>query len=149
VVSGHSGGNGSGRPTYRQICSGLSSYAEVVQVTFVTGVISYEDISVIFMTSHDPTTLNEQGADRGSQYRSVIYYHDNLQKNIAEVVSKEGSSYYENPIITEVSALDTFYEAEKEHQNYYKNNQTQGYCSFVIRPKLTKLSKHYRDKLKN
>jgi peptide-methionine (S)-S-oxide reductase len=121
----------------------------LVQVTFDADVISYEDILVIFMTTHDPTTLNKQGADRGTQYRSVIYYHDNLQKDIAEVVSKEVSSYYENPIVTEVSALDSFYEAEKEHQNYYKNNQTQGYCSFVITPKLTKLRKLHSDKLKN
>jgi peptide-methionine (S)-S-oxide reductase len=149
VVSGYSGGHTPDKPTYRQICSGLSGFAEVVQITFNADVISYEDILVIFMTTHDPTTLNKQGADRGTQYRSVIYYHDNLQKDIAEVVSKEVSSYYENPIVTEVSALDSFYEAEKEHQNYYKNNQTQGYCSFVITPKLTKLRKLHSDKLKN
>ena len=148
VVSGYSGGNAPGHPTYREICSGLSGHAEVVQVTFDANVISYEDILVIFMTTHDPTTLNRQGADRGTQYRSVIYYHDENQKTIAEVVSKEIAPYYENPIVTEISPLDVFYEAEKEHQDYYKNNQAQGYCSFVITPKLAKLRKLHADKLK-
>jgi len=149
VVSGYSGGNVPGRPTYREICSGLTGHAEVVQVTFDANVISYEDILVIFMTTHDPTTLNRQGADRGTQYRSVIYYHDENQKEIAEVVSKEISPYYENPVVTEIAPLDVFYEAEKEHQDFYKNNQTQGYCSFVIAPKLAKLRKLHADKLKN
>lgn len=149
VVSGYSGGNAPGKPTYREICSGLTGHAEVVQVTFDPNVISYEDIIVIFMTTHDPTTLNQQGADRGTQYRSVIYYHDNVQKEIAEVVSKEIAPYYENPVITEIVPLDVFFEAEKEHQDYYRNNQTQGYCSFVITPKLTKLRKLHSDKLKN
>ena len=148
VVSGYSGGNAPGKPTYREICSGLTGHAEVVQVTFYANVISYEDIIVIFMTTHDPTTLNQQGADRGTQYRSVIYYHDNVQKEIAEVVSKEIAPYYENLVITEISPLDVFFEAEKEHQDYYRNNQTQGYCSFVITPKLTKLRKLHSDKLK-
>ncbi len=148
VVSGYSGGNAPGKPTYREICSGLTGHAEVVQVTFDTDVISYEDILVIFMTTHDPTTLNRQGADRGTQYRSVIYYHNDIQKKIAEVVSKEITPYYKKPIVTEISPLDVFYEAEKEHQDYYRNNQEQGYCSFVITPKLTKLRKLHADKLK-
>lgn len=148
VVSGYSGGNVSGRPTYREVCSGLTGHAEVVQVTFDANAISYEDILVIFMTTHDPTTLNRQGADRGTQYRSVIYYHDEEQKKIAEAVIKELTPYYENPIVTEVSEAVTFYEAEKEHQDYYRNNQTQGYCSFVITPKLMKLRKLHADKLK-
>ncbi|WP_411893689.1 peptide-methionine (S)-S-oxide reductase MsrA [Winogradskyella sp. A2] len=149
VVSGYSGGNVPGKPTYREICSGLTGHAEVVQVTFDANVISYEDIIVIFMTTHDPTTLNRQGADRGTQYRSVIYYHDKTQKEIAEVVIKELNKYYENPIVTEVSEAVTFYEAEKEHQDYYINNQAQGYCSFVITPKLMKLRKLHADKLKS
>jgi len=149
VVSGYSGGNVPGHPTYREICSGLTGHAEVIQITFDADVISYEDIIVIFMTTHDPTTLNQQGADRGTQYRSVIYYHDALQKEIAEVVSKEVTPYYENPVVTEISPLDVFYEAEKEHQDYYRNNQEQGYCSFVITPKLTKLRKLHSDKLKH
>ena len=148
VVSGYSGGNVPGHPTYREICSGLTGHAEVIQITFDADVISYEDILVIFMTTHDPTTLNQQGADRGTQYRSVIYYHNKVQKEIAEVVSKEIAPYYENPVVTEISPLDVFFEAEKEHQDYYLNNQEQGYCSFVISPKLTKLRKLHSDKLK-
>ncbi|MGI9532977.1 peptide-methionine (S)-S-oxide reductase MsrA [Lutimonas sp.] len=149
VVSGYSGGNVPGKPTYREICSGLTGHAEVVQVTFDAAVISYEDILVIFMTTHDPTTLNQQGADRGTQYRSVIYYHDEGQKEIAEIVVKELTPYYENPIVTEVAEAQTFHEAEKEHQNYYRNNQSQGYCSFVITPKLKKLRELHADKLKS
>ena len=147
VVSGYSGGNVPGRPTYREICSGLSGHAEVIQVTFDANIISYEDILVIFMTTHDPTTLNQQGADRGTQYRSVIYYHNELQKEIAEVVVKDISPYYENPIVTEISPLTVFYEAEKEHQDFYKNNPGQGYCSYVIAPKLAKLRQLHADKL--
>ncbi|WP_299118889.1 peptide-methionine (S)-S-oxide reductase MsrA [uncultured Winogradskyella sp.] len=149
VVSGYTGGNAPGRPTYREVCSGLTGHAEVIQVTFNANVITYEDILIIFMTTHDPTTLNRQGADRGTQYRSVIYYHDKSQKEIAEVVIKELAQYYEDPIVTEVSEAVKFYEAEKEHQDYYRNNQTQGYCSFVITPKLMKLRKLHADKLKS
>jgi peptide-methionine (S)-S-oxide reductase len=149
VVSGYSGGTVPGRPTYREICSGLTGHAEVIQVTFDANMITYEDILVIFMTTHDPTTLNRQGADRGTQYRSVIYYHNAVQKEIAEIVVKELATYFDDPIVTEVSEAVTFYEAEKEHQDYYKNNQTQGYCSFVITPKLMKLRKLHADKLKN
>ncbi len=148
VVSGYSGGNVPGYPTYREICSGLTGHAEVIQVTFDSNIISYEDILVIFMTTHDPTTLNRQGGDKGTQYRSVIYYHDDAQKEIADLVVKEVSRYYENAVVTEISPLDVFYEAEKEHQDYYRNNQTQGYCSFVITPKLAKLRKLHADKLK-
>lgn len=148
IVSGYSGGNVPGHPAYREICSGLTGHAEVVQVTFDANVISYEDILVIFMTTHDPTTLNRQGGDNGTQYRSVIYYHDEAQKDIAEIVVKEVAIYYENTIVTEITALDVFYEAEKEHQDYYRNNQSQGYCSFVITPKLSKLRQLHADKLK-
>ena len=148
VVSGYSGGNVPGYPTYREICSGLTGHAEVIQITFNANVISYEDILVIFMTTHDPTTLNQQGADRGTQYRSVIFYHDDKQKELAELVIKELAPYYEKTIVTEISALDTFYEAEQEHQDFYRNNKTMGYCSFVIEPKLAKLRKLHADKLK-
>ncbi|TCK66861.1 peptide-methionine (S)-S-oxide reductase [Winogradskyella wandonensis] len=148
VVSGYSGGNVPGHPTYREICSGLTGHAEVIQITFDANVISYEDILVIFMTTHDPTTLNRQGADRGTQYRSVIFYHDENQKEIAEAVCKAVAPYYENLIVTEISPLDTFYEAEKEHQDFYKNNPNYGYCNFVIDPKLAKLRKLHSDKLK-
>lgn len=148
VVSGYTGGNAPGQPTYREICSGLTGHAEVVQITFNPEIISYQDLLVIFMTSHDPTTLNRQGADRGTQYRSVIYYHDEIQKEIAEIVSKEIEPYYEKPIVTEISPIGIFYEAEDYHQDYYANNQTQGYCSAIITPKLTKLRKLHADKLK-
>ncbi|WP_339626820.1 peptide-methionine (S)-S-oxide reductase MsrA [uncultured Winogradskyella sp.] len=148
VVSGYTGGKAPGRPTYREICSGLTGFAEVVQVTYDANIISYEDILVIFMTTHDPTTLNRQGADRGTQYRSVIYYNNDGQKKVAEVVLAEIAQYYDNPIVTELSAASIFYEAEKEHQDFYKNNPDYGYCSFVIDPKLAKLRKLHSDKLK-
>ena len=147
VVSGYSGGNVPGRPTYREICSGLTGHAEVVQITFNADIISYEDILVIFMTTHDPTTLNRQGADRGTQYRSVIFYHNDKQKEIAEIVVKELAQYFDDPIVTEISKAVTFFEAEKEHQDFYKNNPDYGYCSFVIEPKLSKLRKLHADKL--
>ena len=148
VVSGYSGGNAPGKPTYREICSGLTGHAEVVQITFDPAIISFEEILIIFMTTHDPTTLNRQGADVGTQYRSVIFYHRDEQKEVAETVIKELASYFEDPIVTEISPLTIFYEAEEAHQNYYRNNQSQGYCSFVIAPKLAKLRKIYADKLK-
>ncbi len=147
VVSGYAGGNAPGRPTYREICSGLSGFAEVIRITFDATMISYEDILVIFMTTHDPTTLNQQGADRGTQYRSVIYYHDEIQEKIAEEVLKQIQLYYNDKIITELSASPIFYEAEQEHQNYYRENTKQGYCSYVIEPKLAKLRKLHADKL--
>jgi peptide-methionine (S)-S-oxide reductase len=148
VVSGYTGGKVPGRPTYREICSGLTGHAEVVQITYDANVITYEDILVIFMTTHDPTTLNKQGADRGTQYRSVIYYHDAKQKEIAEIVLKELTQYYKDPIVTELSATQVFYDAEKEHQDFYESNPGNGYCSFVIDPKLAKLRKLHSDKLK-
>lgn len=148
VVSGYSGGDAPGHPTYREICSGLTGHAEVVQITFDANIISYEDILFIFMTTHDPTTMNKQGADVGTQYRSVIYYHDENQKQIAETVIEKVADYYDNPIVTEISPLEIFYKAEDYHQNYYSNNKEQGYCNFVITPKLAKLRKLYGDRLK-
>ncbi|PQJ76309.1 peptide-methionine (S)-S-oxide reductase MsrA [Polaribacter glomeratus] len=148
VVSGYAGGNAPGRPTYREICSGLTGHAEVIQITFNANLISLEDILVIFMTTHDPTTLNRQGADRGTQYRSVIYYHSEIQRKIAEEVLTQIQPYYTDQITTELSAMPIFYEAEKEHQNYYLENTQQGYCSYVIEPKLAKLRKLHADKLK-
>lgn len=148
VISGYSGGNVPGKPTYREICSGLTGHAEVVQITFDANVISYEDILIIFMTTHNPTTLNRQGADRGTQYRSVIYYHDTEQKEIAEAVTEALGKYYKDPIVTEISEAVTFYEAEEEHQDFYRNNPNYGYCNFVIDPKLAKLRKLHADKLK-
>ena len=148
VVSGYAGGNAPGRPTYREICSGLTGHAEVIQITFDANMISYADILVIFMTTHDPTTLNRQGADVGTQYRSVIFYHNKEQKEIAETVVTELAPYFDSKIVTEISEIPIFYEAEDYHQNYYRNNKSQGYCSYVITPKLTKLRKLHADKLR-
>lgn len=152
VVSGYTGGRAPGKPTYREVCSGLTGHAEVAQITFDANVIKFEEILVIFMTSHNPTTPNRQGADKGSQYRSVIFYHDAKQKEIAEVVIKDLAPYFEVPIVTEISALGVFYKAEDHHQNYYNNNnntKTQGYCSTVISPKLAKLRKMHASSLKD
>ena len=148
VVSGYAGGNAPGRPTYREICSGLTGHAEVIQITFDANVISYADLLVIFMTTHDPTTLNRQGADVGTQYRSVIFYHNKEQKEIAATVVTELAPYFDSKIVTEISEIPIFYEAEDYHQNYYRNNKSQGYCSYVITPKLTKLRKLHADKLR-
>ena len=149
VVSGYSGGNAPGKPTYREVCSGLTGHAEVIQITFDADVISFEDILVIFMTTHDPTQLNRQGADVGTQYRSVIYYCNDEQKKTAEKVVKQMSSCFDKKIVTEISPLDIFYEAEDYHQDYYRNNTEQGYCSFVITPKIMKLRKLHADKLQS
>ena len=148
-ISGYTGGNAPGVPTYREVCSGLTGHAEVVQVTFDPAVISYKDILEIFMTTHDPTTLNRQGADVGTQYRSVIYYHSEEQKQAAEEVLHSMSEYYDDPIVTELSEAETFHPAEDYHQDYYDNNQSQGYCSFVISPKINKLRQLHADKLKS
>ena len=147
VISGYSGGNAPGKPTYREICSGLTGHAEVIQVTYDENIISYESILIIFMTTHDPTQLNRQGADVGTQYRSVIYYHNEQQEEIAQTVINALTPVYNKKIVTEISPLSIFYEAEKEHQAYYKNNQNSGYCSFVIDPKLQKLRTMHADKL--
>lgn len=148
VVSGYSGGNVPGVPTYREVCSGLTGHAEVIQVGFNEDVISYEDLIGIFMSSHDPTTSNRQGADRGTQYRSVIYYHDNQQKEIAEKVMKNVSVFFDDTIVTELSALEIFHPAEKDHQDYYNANKEKGYCSVVIGPKIAKLKQAYGQRLK-
>ncbi len=148
VVSGYAGGNVPGYPTYREVCSGLTGHAEVVQISYDPEVISYQEILIIFMTTHDPTTLNRQGADVGTQYRSVIYYTNGEEKSVIEEVVKQVQPYYDDPIVTEVSELPTFYPAEEYHQNYYANNKEQGYCNFVITPKISKLRKLYADKLK-
>ena len=148
VVSGYTGGNAPGKPTYREICSGLTGHAEVVKVTFDANTISYKDIVEIFMTTQDPTTLNRQGADVGTQYRSVIYYYNDTQKEIANRVLEELNPLYSNQIVTEVSPMGVFYEAEKEHQEFYQNNPDYGYCTYVINPKLNKLRQLHTDKLR-
>ena len=148
VISGYTGGNAPGKPTYREICSGLTGHAEVVKITFDANIISYKEILEIFMTTHDPTTLNRQGADVGTQYRSVIYYYNDTQKEIANRVLEELNPLYSNQIVTEVSPVGIFYEAEKEHQEFYQNNPDYGYCTYVIDPKLNKLRQLHTDKLR-
>lgn len=148
IVSGYSGGTAPGKPTYKEVCFGLTGHAEVVQITFNKDQISYEDLLMVFMTSHDPTTLNRQGGDAGTQYRSVIYYHDDTQKEVALTLTRKVAPYYENPVVTEISPLQIFYEAEDYHQDYYRNNTSQSYCSAVITPKLAKLRKMHADRLK-
>jgi len=149
VVSGYSGGTAPGKPTYREVCSGLTGHAEVVQLSFNEAEISYKELLQIFMSTHDPTTLNRQGADVGTQYRSVIYYQDESQKKAALEVIEEMATYYNDPIVTELSPLGEFYEAEDYHQDYYRNNPGQGYCSVVISPKLAKFRKQYAHILKS
>ena len=148
VVSGYAGGRVPGKPTYREVCSGLTGHAEVVQITYDPQLITYRELLIIFMTTHDPTTLNRQGADVGTQYRSVIFFHDDNQKEVAEAVLEEMKKYYQNPVVTELSPLPKFFEAEDYHQDYYANNSEQGYCQYVISPKLSKLREQYADKLK-
>ena len=148
VVSGYTGGNVPGKPTYREVRSGLTGHAEVVQITFDDTIISYKDVLLIFMTTHDPTTLNQQGADKGTQYRSVIFYHNSEQKLLAIQLLKELQSSFEAPIVTEITEAPIFYEAEEYHQNYYKDNKEQPYCNLVISPKLQKLRKMFASKLK-
>lgn len=149
VISGYSGGNVPGRPTYREVCSGRTGHAEVVRVTFDPAVISYRELLLIFMSTHDPTTLNRQGADRGTQYRSVIFYQDENQKETADTVLKEMQAYYDDPIVTELSPLTNFFEAEDTHQNYYNTHPSQGYCQVIISPKLKKLREQFASKLKS
>lgn len=147
VVSGYAGGE-TENPTYRAICSGNTGHAEVIQVTFDPDIISYEDLLKVFMTSHDPTTLNRQGADRGTQYRSIILFHNDNQKAVAEKVLHELKATFSGPIVTQLATLDRFYPAEAYHQNYYNNNPMAGYCRVVISPKVQKLRAKYSDKLK-
>jgi peptide-methionine (S)-S-oxide reductase len=147
VESGYSGGH-IDNPTYKEVCSGLTGHAEVIQVTFDPAIISYADILRIFFTVHDPTTLNRQGNDSGTQYRSVIYFHSEEQQKTAEAVKIEAKEAWDDPIVTEISAFEKFYKAEDYHQNYFKDNPNQGYCSFIIAPKVKKFREKYKDRLK-
>jgi peptide-methionine (S)-S-oxide reductase len=146
VVSGYAGGH-TPDPTYEQVCSGATGHAEVVQIEYDPNVVSYRDLLEIFFTIHDPTTLNRQGADVGTQYRSAIFYHDDGQKRIAEdmIAELEREGVFANRIVTEVNALDTFYPAEEYHQDYYANNPNQPYCQVVVAPKLAKFRKKFTD----
>lgn len=149
VASGYAGGQRA-NPTYEQVCSGASGHAEVIQIVYDTTKISFDELLQVFWTVHDPTTLNRQGADVGTQYRSVVFYHSEHQKETTqsyiEKLNKEHA--FANPVVTEVSPITTFYKAEDYHQNYYNDNQNQPYCSFVIQPKMEKFKKVFGDKLK-
>lgn len=149
VTSGYSGGKIK-NPTYREVSSGMTSHAEVVQIVFDPGIITFRDILTIFFHVHDPTTLNRQGADIGTQYRSVIYYHDDDQKFIAEAVMQEteAEKIWPDPLVTELSPYTTFYKAENYHQDYYANNQDAPYCTYVISPKMEKFRKNHREWLR-
>ncbi|MDQ3129981.1 MAG: peptide-methionine (S)-S-oxide reductase MsrA [Acidobacteriota bacterium] len=149
VVSGYSGGHTS-NPNYREVCSETTGHAEVVQIKFVPNEITFKEVLQVFFTVHDPTTLNRQGNDVGSSYRSAIFYHSDEQKRIAEEVIKEvtGEAVYDNPIVTEVTKFDKFYPAEDYHQEYFANNPTQPYCAAVVAPKVSKFRQKYTSKLK-
>ncbi len=150
VVSGYAGGRVS-HPSYELVCTGTTGHAEVIQVTFDPDVVSFRDILQVFFTIHDPTTLNRQGADVGTQYRSAIFYHSPEQKTTAEAVIEEmnAAQLWDNPIVTEVTPFDVFYPAEDYHQEYFVHNPNQGYCRVVIAPKVAKFRKLYLDKLKS
>ena len=149
VESGYSGGFVA-NPTYRQVCSETTGHAEVVQVTFDPDVLSYRDVLNIFFATHDPTTLNRQGADVGARYRSAVLYHDEEQRRVAEeVISEiEAEGIWDDPIVTEVVPFEEFYRAEEYHQGYFRNNARQPYCQVVIAPKVAKYRKQHLDKLR-
>jgi peptide-methionine (S)-S-oxide reductase len=146
ATSGYMGGKIS-NPTYREVCSGLTGHAEVVQVEYDPEEIEYETLLKIFWRTHDPTTLNQQGADVGTQYRSAVFYHDEEQKAKAENVMQalDGSGAFENPIVTEITKASVFYPAEDYHQNYFEKNPDQAYCQAVVRPKVEKFEKAFTE----
>jgi peptide-methionine (S)-S-oxide reductase len=149
IVSGFTGGFVK-NPAYREVCNETTGHAEGIQITFNPKEVAYEDLLEIFFATHDPTTLNKQGADVGTQYRSAIFYHSNEQKEKAEkyIHFIEKEKLYANPIVTQIEEAGVFYLAEDYHQNYYNQNKEQGYCQYVIAPKLDKLRKYYKSKLK-
>jgi peptide-methionine (S)-S-oxide reductase len=149
VESGYSGGKVK-NPTYREVCSGLTGHAEVIQVTYDPAKVTFEELLEFFWKSHDPTTLNKQGADVGTQYRSAIFYHNDEQKNLAETYKNKlnESGAFDKPIVTEITPFTEFYKAEDYHQNYFNLNGDAPYCSYVIQPKLEKFKKVFKDKLK-
>ncbi|MGN6388754.1 MAG: peptide-methionine (S)-S-oxide reductase MsrA [Burkholderiaceae bacterium] len=147
VESGYTGGQRPS-PTYEEVCSGTTGHAEVVRLTFDDSVISYRDILEIFFTIHDPTTPNRQGNDVGTQYRSVIYYHNPQQQATAKQVIAEMANVWDAPIVTELAPLGEYYKAEDYHQDYFRQHPLQGYCAFVIAPKVAKLRKTFTDRLR-
>ncbi len=146
VESGYAGGLND-NPTYEAVCSGTTGHAEVIQITFDPTVITFQSILEVFFTVHDPTTLNRQGNDAGTQYRSVIYYHSPEQKAVSAQVKASSKAIWDDPIVTEIAPFTQFFKAETYHQNYYKTNPYQPYCSIVIAPKVRKFRKLYQEKL--
>ena len=149
VESGYSGGKVK-NPTYKEVCSGLTGHAEVIQLTYDPKKVTYDELLEIFWKTHDPTTLNRQGNDEGPQYRSVIFYHNDEQKRLAESYKAKliQEQIYDRPIVTEITPFSVFYKAEDYHQNYYNLNGNAPYCSYVITPKVEKFKKVFKDKLK-
>src|SRR5437667_298111 len=149
VESGYAGGSAQ-NPSYEQVCTGRTGHAEVVQITYDPQVVSFKDLLDVFFTIHDPTTLNRQGNDVGTQYRSAIFYHSAGQKAAAEqvIANMSAAKIYEDPIVTEVVPASKFYVAEDYHQEYFRRNPAQPYCAFVVRPKVAKFRKHFLEKLK-
>jgi peptide-methionine (S)-S-oxide reductase len=149
VESGYMGGK-TANPTYEEVCSGQSGHAEVVQLTFDPSAVSFREILEVFFVIHDPTTLNRQGNDVGTQYRSAVFYHSPEQKSAAEqvIANLNSARIYDDPIVTEVAAASKFYVAENYHQEYYRRNPAQPYCAYVVRPKVAKFRKHFLEKLK-
>lgn len=149
VVSGYAGGHVEA-PTYKAVCAGTTGHAEVVQVEFDPAVVSFRDLLGVFFTIHDPTTLNRQGADVGTQYRSAVFTHDDEQARVtAEVIAElEGEGLYPDPFVTEVAPLERFWAAEDYHQEYFRRNSNQPYCAAVVAPKVAKFRKAYFDRLK-
>ena len=149
ILPGYTGGRIK-NPSYEQVCSGNTGHAEAVQIQFDPKIISFEKILDIFWNTHDPTTLNRQGNDVGTQYRSAIFYHNNRQKEIAEKSKNvlNEKQVYRNPVVTEITSFNDFFAAEEYHKNYYEKNSNEPYCSFVISPKIRKLSQKYGDEIK-
>ncbi len=149
VVSGYTGGSVP-HPTYQQVCSGATGHAEVVQIAYDPREVSFKELLEVFFTIHDPTTLNRQGADIGTQYRSAIFYHSPEQKETAErtIAELEAEGIWDAPIVTEVAPLEVFYPAEEYHQEYYRRNPEQGYCRAVVAPKVAKFRQKYLERLK-
>jgi len=147
ITPGYSGGHVP-NPTYQQVCNTETGHAEVVQIDYDEDVITYKELLEIFFSTHDPTTLNRQGADEGTQYRSVIFYQNQGEKEIAEEVKRAMSELWEDPIVTEITPLDVLYPAEQYHKNYFRLNPEQGYCKMVIAPKVAKFRAQFKDKLR-
>ena len=149
VVSGYSGGTVA-NPSYEEVCTGTTGHAETCQIIYDPNEVSYQELLIVFFRTHDPTSLNRQGADEGTQYRSVIFYDNEKQKELAEFAKKKinEEKLYDKPVVTEITPFKVFYKAEDYHQHYYDKNPNQGYCAFVIAPKVEKFEKLFKDKLK-